>query len=66
MTLETQPKQKTPYAALLASVKALPSSVMCEGLYLAISEKRDVGADDLEWLGNQLCRLAWEMQRRGV
>jgi hypothetical protein len=64
MTLSASQKQKPATVMILDAAKALPSADLSTTVYVALADKRDMKAVDLEWLGNKLCQLAWEMQRQ--
>ena len=52
-----------PTLALLNAAKALQGGALCSVVYVALADKPDINAADLEKLSNQIGRLAHERNR---
>ena len=48
---------------LIDAVRPMPSKSVCNVVYVALADKKDITAADLEELSNKLGRLAWEKAR---
>jgi hypothetical protein len=48
---------------LIDAVRPMPSKSVCNMVYAALADKKDITAADLEELSNKLGRLAWEKAR---
>lgn len=66
MKLTAAQKQRPATIMILDAAKVVPSNELCNAVYVALADKRDIRADDLEKLANRLGQLAWEMQRNAV
>lgn len=52
-----------PTVKLLAAMRALPTHTLVSVLMFGLENRQEMTAEELDDLGNQISRLAWDRQR---